>query len=102
MLRGEVNTTMQKMIASIVATMIDCVTHRRAAAVLRLVKRIEQTTEQPMPIMIPMPDINSQIGAEMLTAATPSGPTPYPTNMPSTTVTVDMAIVPIRVGIARL
>lgn len=70
----------------------------RAAFSLPWDRWTEETTEQPMPNSIPNPVIIIQKGANILTAASASLPTPWPTNTPSMVVITAIQAIPINVG----
>ena len=59
---------------------------------------IPATTDEPIPNIKPMPVTTIYSGAMMLTAAMPSAPTPWPTKMPSITVSSALNSNPSKVG----
>lgn len=60
---------------------------------------MEATTDTPAPTISPMPVNTISKGTQMLTAARPSLPMPWPTNIPSMAVTADILNIPNNVGI---
>ena len=75
-----------------------CVMMMRAALILSSESLMLATTEAPMPSISPMPVVMRKSGATILTAAMPLAPTPWPTNMPSTSVSTELKIMPTSVG----
>ena len=59
---------------------------------------IPAMTEDPIPNISPVPVATIKSGAMILTAAMPSGPTPWPTNIPSMMVSRALNISPSNVG----
>lgn len=70
----------------------------RAALTLSSDRRMLAITDEPMPNIRPMPVPNIKIGATILTAAMPLAPTPWPTKIPSVSVSTALNIIPIMVG----
>ena len=79
-----------------------CVTLMRAALICCRARWIDATTEQPAPTISPKPVKSISSGMQMLMAAMPSLPTPWPTKMPSATVTAEMLSIPSSVGTKNL
>ena len=61
-------------------------------------RRMLAMTEAPMPNISPSPVTTMKSGATILTAAIPSGPTPWPTKMPSMMVSRALNTMPTSVG----
>ena len=94
-------TTDGTSVTSVAKTRV-CVTFIRAVFRLPRARWMEATTEHPAPSISATPMSNISTGMQMLMAATPSLPTPWPTKIPSMAVTADILSIPSSVGMKYL